>query len=661
MEDEIKCSNLSCCSFELSWKAREENVLDSYEYQLDQKEGGDNILTNDLYFNTIYKGKMSNIELMNLKPDTLYTFRLKIIKKGKFDEEKKIIVKTLKTPSAILSEKSVKIANGENINYDNELKDSDKEIISNCSSLIYGKNNENIIEGNFNYITIGLAHDVDNNIYYFSFDILTEYFHIFLKRYIEESENNLIIPCYFIIQNLPTTLILNLLEKGSVIFTGKRMGGVIASSLAFYIIYIGKSKNINYGNAFIKKEKNCLGVVTFGSPSFISNMAIADKMKEFTPYFYHIKEEFDFIPEIIDFINKDQMNKDVFSIFNKMKLNLDDISLYYKFLGIVNFTEENLKKNINNLNKIPFGRYYKMKSSDNSFSLIPINEEKFPEFYFFKIFHSKNQPSGLNIYENFESKIEFNKEALQYLLNKNNQLEFIKIIRRNINDKMKGILKFKLNKTNDDHISFDIIEKIILNSYNNKKYIINNKNIYYDDVDITAFIDNLNEDINDVIICNNFGGEMKVKHIINIQGANGSTKKMLKDNIEKIFFIPYFKLFEIFYESFKNEEKYNKLKEQNFGKDFEELKILKPFETQIKAFNELLFFSRPDILGKSETDFLKKYINKELNENQINSVIDKLKTYYKQSIKVQNDQNINCTNSERDSIAKECFFSSKYK
>ena len=45
---------------------------------------------------------------------------------------------------------------------------------------------------------------------------------------------------------------------------------------------------------------------------------------------------------------------------------------------------------------------------------------------------------------------------------------------------------------------------------------------------------------------------MKVKHIINIQGANGSTKKMLKDNIEKIFFIPYFKLFEIFYESFKN-------------------------------------------------------------------------------------------------------------
>ena len=184
-------------------------------------------------------------------------------------------------------------------------KDSDKEIIGSCSSLIYGKNNENIIEGNFDKFQIKISHDVENNIYYFSFDILTEYFHIFLKRYIEESENNLIIPCYFIIQNLPTTLILNLLEKGSVIFTGKRMGGVIASSLAFYIIYIGKSKNINYGNAFIKKENNCLGVVTFGSPSFLTNMAVGDKMKEFTPYFYHIKEEFDFIPEIIDFINKD--------------------------------------------------------------------------------------------------------------------------------------------------------------------------------------------------------------------------------------------------------------------------------------------------------------------------------------------------------------------
>ena len=96
MENELKCSNLSCCSFELSWKDknREENVIiDTYEYQLDQKEGGDNILTNDLYFNTIYKGKISNIELMNLKPNTLYTFRLKIMKKGKFKEEKKLQLK----------------------------------------------------------------------------------------------------------------------------------------------------------------------------------------------------------------------------------------------------------------------------------------------------------------------------------------------------------------------------------------------------------------------------------------------------------------------------------------------------------------------------------------------------------------------------------------
>ena len=68
-------------------------------------------------------------------------------------------------------------------------------------------------------------------------------------------------------------------------------------------------------------------------------------MKEFTPYFYHIKEEFDYIPEIIDFINKDQMNKNVFSIFNKMKLNMDDISLLYKFLGIITFLKKFKRKN----------------------------------------------------------------------------------------------------------------------------------------------------------------------------------------------------------------------------------------------------------------------------------------------------------------------------
>ena len=95
--------------------------------------------------------------------------------------------------------------------------------------------------------------------------------------------------------------------------------------------------------------------------------------------------------------------------------------------------------------------------------------------------------------------------------------------------------------------------------------------------------------------------------------------------------------------------------------EFEDLKILKPFEIQIKTLDVLLFFSRPDIFGKSEIEFTNEYINEELNENQINSLIDKLKTYYKQAIKVQNDQNINCMNSERDSIAKECFFSSKYK
>ena len=71
--------------------------------------------------------------------------------------------------------------------------------------------------------------------------------------------------------------------------------------------------------------------------------------------------------------------------------------------------------------------------------------------------------------------------------------------------------------------------------------------------------------------------------------------------------------------------------------EFEDLKILKSFEIQIKTLDVLLFFSRPDIFWKSEIEFTNEYINEELNENQINSVIDKLKTYYKQAIKMQKD------------------------
>ena len=53
---------------------------------------------------------------------------------------------------------------------------------------------------------------------------------------------------------------------------------------------IGQSLDKNYGNSFSKKEKNCIGVVTFGSPSFLTNLTAGYKMKAYTSYFYNIKE-----------------------------------------------------------------------------------------------------------------------------------------------------------------------------------------------------------------------------------------------------------------------------------------------------------------------------------------------------------------------------------
>ena len=225
---------------------------------------------------------------------------------------------------------------------------------------------------------------------------------------------------------------------------------------------------------------------------------------------------------------------------------------------------------------------------------------------------------------------------------------------------MKGIIKFKLNKFEHNIISSDIIDYIKLKTFDNKIFIIDKQNIYYDNYfDVTAYIDNLDENINSITISNSFGGEIKVKHIINIQGSESSTMNFLKDNIEKIILFPFFKLFEIFYAASSNREKYSKLKEENFGEDFKNIKTLEPFEIQIQTLNELLFFSRPDILGKFESKFIEKFIVEDLDKNQKKSLHYLFAMYYVTAIEMQKNQNINCIDSEKDSIAKEYSFPQK--
>ena len=369
MEDDSKEKNVfyeknaTCCSLELYWidKNKEKDDNDSYDYQIYQ------IGKKNDYVN-IYNGKNTNYQVENLEPNIVYIFILNIIKGGEIILKRDIKIKTLESPQAILSENSFKIANGEKIEYKYNLSDSQKNIIKNCSKLIFEGNNEDILIGNFDGIEIKLTYEIENHMYYISFDIKSKYFEKFFTQFIKDWEKNLITQCHFIIKKMPTILIFNLLEKGPVIFTGKRMGGVIASSLAFYILYIGISRNINYGNSFLKLEKNCIGVVTFGSPSFLTNLTAGYKMKELTPYFYNIKEEFDFIPEIIDFISKRQYNYNkLIDLFQKMEFKKEDEKRLKIYLDNNNFTDSNLKKTVRKFMKIPFGYYFMINASDNSF------------------------------------------------------------------------------------------------------------------------------------------------------------------------------------------------------------------------------------------------------------------------------------------------------
>ena len=660
MEDDFYEKNVTCCSVELHWtdKNKKKNNIDFYEYELFQKEDDGQPIN-------IYSGKDINYEAFNLKPNKHYLFTLNIIKDKNRIENKKIKIKTLESPQGIISKNSFKLSKNEKLEYHFNLSNSQKNIIKNCCKLIFDEdkdNKENIIIGDFDGIEMKITTEFENHkyIYYISFEVKPYYYEEFFGRFNEELDDNMITPCHFIIPKLPTILIFNLLSKGAVIFTGKRMGGVIASSLAFYIIYLGLEKNINYGNAFLNSEQNCIGVVTFGSPTFLNDLTAGYKMREKTSYFYHIKEEFDYIPEIIDFINKKQSNYiQLVDLFQKKEFLPEDKKQFHIYLDKNNFTDAQLIKNVNIFRKLPFGYYFMFNAIDNS--LKSINESNFNDFYYFKPFLAKNPTSGLKVYETLKSNIKFNKEMLEFLTNKNYQLEFIKIIRREINsNSIKGIIKFKLMPFENNIISPDIINKIKLIS-NNATYEINSKDIYYDnDVDITAYVNDLNENIKDIIITNNFHGEIKIKNIINIKGSN-STREMLKNNIEKLFLFPFFKLIEIFYASLNDNETYEKLKKQNFGNDFEELVLLKSFQKQINTINELLFLSRPDILGKFEKFFIKEYINEELTEKQNEYLNDIFKTYYKHAAQLQIKQNIKCLDSEEDSIAKKIPFPQKFK
>ena len=660
MAEIFYADKISCFSLELHWK--KDNKSNDISYEVHQREGEDNSLTNIFKFQKIYQGSNNNYIVTDLKPDETYTFKLKKIKSGKSVKETFTTVKTLICPKAVLSEKSIEIANnGGNVDFKNDLSDAQKKLIRICSKLNFEENDTNVIKGDFNGIIIKLSFEKQSGIYFISFDISYDYYAEFLKLCLKERENNsnLIIPCYFIIQQLPAILILNLLEKFPVIFTGKRMGGVIASSLAFYILYVTNilnSENVNYGNTFIKREKNCLGVVTFGSPCFLRDIKAAFDMRKLSSYFYHIKDKFDFIPEIIDFINFDKIDENIIScdILNKNKLDNNEIKFLDKFWKSLDCSEKNINKKIKNY---PFGYYYEMEKSN--FSLNPINENSFEEYYYNKIFNTPFRPSNLENYKNLYSSLNsnFSKETLSYLENKNFELETIKIIRRRTkSENVKGILKFKLVKFGNNIISPDIIKEIKLYSSNNEEFTINGNNIYYDnEEDITAYIDNLNANINKIIINNYFEGEIKSKFILNIQGC-GTTREMLEKNIEKLFIIPFFKLFEIFYISLKDKEMYNKLKKEYFGENFDKLKILELFEEQIQILNELLFFTRPDIIGNFEKEFIQEYTNKLTTEKQKNNFKNLIIEYYKKAKKLQKNLDINCIKSQKDSIAEECSF-----
>ena len=104
MNNDFYDKNLSFFSVELYWKdeSTDMNTINSYRYELYQKEGGDNFFTNFFLFKKIYEGTNTNYKVTNLNPDETYTFKLNIIKDGESIKERKITITTLYHSFAII-------------------------------------------------------------------------------------------------------------------------------------------------------------------------------------------------------------------------------------------------------------------------------------------------------------------------------------------------------------------------------------------------------------------------------------------------------------------------------------------------------------------------------------------------------------------------------
>ena len=149
---------LTCCSLMLHWTEIDEANFKSFKL-FKKKEGFINS------YEKIYEGESTSYEVINLKPNQTYYFQLKINKTNS-TLKKEISVKTLISPHAILSEKSVEIANGKQFdNVEKVIPDFQKKFIKNCAKLIFEEGTETTVKADYDGLIIKITHEVENNIY----------------------------------------------------------------------------------------------------------------------------------------------------------------------------------------------------------------------------------------------------------------------------------------------------------------------------------------------------------------------------------------------------------------------------------------------------------------------------------------------------------------
>ena len=496
--------------------------------------------------------------------------------------------------------------------------------------------------------------------------------------------------CLKFIPDMPMYLILELLKEGPVFLTGKGIGGTMAATVGYILLTSCSSTGFHVINAWEELVPGALGVCGFGSPAFSSGRVAGILLKlGYLKYFYNIITEGDIVPVFFDSLNSDNVSKqsalinkscscEIYSSpksYNQANEHLKD---WKKEKGLVNHRFA--------FNKVQFGTVMFL---NRSLELSVSKDFVFHQMYFENYRQLSDEANPLKLYNKFGNKItdKLVSETVSSLTNNSTSVKSIKLVSRVSKNTDGERLQSKVFRCElPKHMTSDTIGKVFFITKDGKE-VPCDKVIFNDANTICCMIDNTSIHFDKIELRNKFGGKDTCEKIVNIRGE-GESDVLIKEEVERIFSLVFFKLIRIMSSVFEKigedsddesdesgpEEELDDRKvavsaksafEETKDKALDEIKkfeksglneFLKSFNQEIGLLDKLFSCTRPDLLATNENIHLSntKALFKEYTEEGYDittrnvNVRELIARYYEAAKGVQEDKKINLSEVKAD-------------